>query len=83
MLENGTHVTIAEIDAAEKINESYVGRVLRSTLLAPDIRGDLAGRQPAEVTLGADGFRGYGLPSDRNFYIPVRVTDFHQSTRFI
>ena len=29
MLENGTHATIAEIAAAEKINESYVGRVLR------------------------------------------------------
>ena len=31
MLENGTHATIAEIAAAEKINESYVGRVLRLT----------------------------------------------------
>ena len=29
MLENGTHATIAEIAAAEKINETYVGRVLR------------------------------------------------------
>ena len=29
--------TIAEIAAAEKINESYVGRVLRLTLLSPDI----------------------------------------------
>jgi hypothetical protein len=37
MLENGTHATIAEIAAAEKINESYVGRVLRLTMLAPDI----------------------------------------------
>ena len=37
MLENGTHATIAEIAAAEKINESYVGRVLRLILLAPDI----------------------------------------------
>ena len=37
MLENGTHATIAEIAAAEKINASYVGRVLRLTLLAPHI----------------------------------------------
>ena len=52
MLENGTHATIAEIAAAEKINESYVGRVLRLTLLAPDIvEGILGGRQPPEVTL--------------------------------
>jgi hypothetical protein len=52
MLENGTHATIAEIAAAEKINESYVSRVLRLTLLAPDIvEAILEGRQPAEVTL--------------------------------
>jgi len=42
----------AEIAAAEKINASYVGRVLRLTLLAPNIvEGILDGRQPAEVTL--------------------------------
>jgi hypothetical protein len=52
MLENGTHATIAEIADAEKINESYVGRVLRLTLLAPDIvEAILGGRQPAELTL--------------------------------
>lgn len=52
MLENGTHATIAEIAAAEKINESYVGRVLRLTLLAPDIvEAILGGRQPAELRL--------------------------------
>lgn len=52
MLEDGTHATIAEIAAAEKINESYVGRVLRLTLLAPDIvEAILGGRQPADVTL--------------------------------
>ena len=35
-----------------KINASYVGRVLRLTLLAPDIvEAILDGRQPAEVTL--------------------------------
>ena len=48
MLENGTHSTIAEIAAAEEINKSYVGRVLRLTLLAPDIvEAILGGRQPA------------------------------------
>jgi hypothetical protein len=52
MLEDGTHATIAEIAAAEKINESYVGRVLRLTLLAPDIvERILDGRQLAEMTL--------------------------------
>jgi hypothetical protein len=37
MLEDGTHATSAEIAAAEYINASYVGRVLRLTLLAADI----------------------------------------------
>lgn len=54
MLENGTHATIAEIAAAEKINETYVGRVLRLTLLAPDIvEAILSGRQPAGLQLEA------------------------------
>jgi hypothetical protein len=52
MLENGTHATIAEIADAEKINESYVGRVLRLTLLAPDmVEAILAGRQPTGLQL--------------------------------
>jgi hypothetical protein len=52
MLENGTHATIAEIAAVEKINESYVGRVQRLTLLAPEIvEATLDGRQPAQITL--------------------------------
>ena len=53
MLESGDYATIAEIAAAEKINESYVGRVLRLTLLAPDIvEAILDGRQPAELQTG-------------------------------
>ncbi|AMN44051.1 hypothetical protein [Rhodoplanes sp. Z2-YC6860] len=37
LLENGTYATIAEIAEAEKINETYVGRVLRLALLKPAI----------------------------------------------
>ena len=52
MLENGTHATLREIAAAEKINESYVGRVLRLALLAPDIvEAMLNGRQPPQLQL--------------------------------
>jgi hypothetical protein len=52
MLENGTHATIHEIAAVEKINESYVGRVLRLTLLAPDIvEAILSGQQQPETSL--------------------------------
>lgn len=52
MLEDGTHSTIVEIAAAEKVNASYVSRVMRLTLLAPEIvEAILGGRQPAEMTL--------------------------------
>jgi hypothetical protein len=51
-LEFGTHATISEIAAHEDINESYVSRVLRLTLLAPDIVEQiLEGRQSVEMTL--------------------------------
>ena len=52
MLKNDTHATFAEIAAAERINESYVGRVLRLTLLAPDIvEAIIIGRQSSKMTL--------------------------------
>lgn len=52
MLENGSYATIAEIASAERINGSYVARILRLTLLAPDITDAiLEGRQPAAATL--------------------------------
>ncbi len=52
MLESGRFATINELAAAEKINPSYVSRVLRLTLLAPDIvEAILDGRQPEGMTL--------------------------------
>jgi hypothetical protein len=54
MLELGTHTTITELAAAERIDHSYVGRVLRLTLLAPDIvESILNGRQSETVTIAA------------------------------
>jgi hypothetical protein len=54
MLESGVHATIREIATAEKINETYVGRVLRLTLLAPDVvESILTGRQHSRLTLSA------------------------------
>ena len=54
MLESGRFSTINELAAAEKINSSYVSRVLRLTLLAPDIvEAILDGRQPEGMTLPA------------------------------
>ena len=52
LLETGVHATIAEIAGAEGINPTYVGRILRLTLLAPDIIETLLnGRQPANLQL--------------------------------
>jgi hypothetical protein len=52
MLEGGQYPTIREIARAEKINEAYVGRVLRLTLLAPEIvEAILNGCQVSDVQL--------------------------------
>jgi hypothetical protein len=54
LLETGVFGTIDELATAEKINPSYVSRILRLTLLAPGIVEEiLDGRQPAEMTLAA------------------------------
>ena len=48
----GGHATIVEIAVAEQINEAYLSRILRLTLLAPDIVDTIVeGRQPSTVTL--------------------------------
>lgn len=52
MLESGQFATVQDLAASEKINPSYVSRVLRLTLLAPDIvEAILDGRQPEGMTL--------------------------------
>lgn len=52
MLESGRFASIAELAAAEKIDRSYLCRILRLTLLAPEIiEAILNGRQPEVVTL--------------------------------
>jgi len=52
LLETGVYGTVSDLAAAEKINPSYVSRVLRLTLLAPDlVEAILDGRQPPTMTL--------------------------------
>jgi hypothetical protein len=52
MLESGRFATIRELAAAERINVSYVSRVLRLTLLAPDtVEAILDGRQSPALGL--------------------------------
>jgi hypothetical protein len=52
MLESGEYATIAELAELEGIAPSYMTRLLRLTLLAPDIvEAILDGKQGPEVTL--------------------------------
>jgi hypothetical protein len=70
MIEQGAFASITEVAKAEKINQSYACRILRMTLLAPDIvtkildgrQGDLSindltGRFPIEWSSQRDKFR--------------------------
>jgi hypothetical protein len=52
MLESGECGSSAELAKAEKINDSYLSRILRLTLLAPGIiEAILVGRQPSTLQL--------------------------------
>jgi hypothetical protein len=52
LLETGQFATIEEIAEAENINPSYISRVMRMTLLAPEIvEAILAGHQPPGLTM--------------------------------
>ncbi len=52
MLEEERYGSIAELAAAERINPSYLARVLRLTLLAPEIvQSVLDGRSEETITL--------------------------------
>jgi hypothetical protein len=53
LLETGVYGTIEELAAAEKINASYISRVLRLTLLAPaNVEAILEGRHRPDISLG-------------------------------
>ena len=52
LLETSEYATIEEIAKAEKINTSYISRILRLTLLSPEIvEMILDGRQPTPMAL--------------------------------
>ena len=61
MLESGEFATVSELAEREGIAPSYITRVLRLTLLAPDIvEAILDGKQGPEVTL-AQGLEPFPL----------------------
>jgi hypothetical protein len=52
MLETGEYASAADLAKAEKVNDSYLRRILRLTLLAPEIIEAIAtGRQPSTLQL--------------------------------
>jgi hypothetical protein len=52
MLESGKYGTVRDLAKAEAINECYLGRILRLTLISPSlIEAILEGRQPATLEL--------------------------------
>ena len=76
MLESGEFATIAELAEREGIASSYMTRVLRLTLLAPEIvEAILDGKQGADVTLARlrepfpvewEGQEGHFIQSDQS-----------------
>lgn len=52
LLDAGTYTTISELAAAVRMDKSQVMRILRLTLLAPDIiEAIIAGREPSGLSL--------------------------------
>lgn len=65
LLETAAHATIDELARAEKINPSYVSRILRLTLLSPTIIEQIVeGRLPATLQLD-DLLVGFPVEWDR------------------
>ena len=52
MIESGKYASSAELAKAEKVNDSYLSRILRLSMLAPDIiEAILTGCQPSTLQL--------------------------------
>ena len=61
MLDEGVYETLEDLARAKDVYATYVSRVLRLTLLAPEIvEAILDGRQPAEMQLD-DLLKGFPL----------------------
>jgi hypothetical protein len=75
MLESGAYATVRDLAKAEAINESYLGRVLRLTLLAPKIAETiLEGRQPATLEL-SDLLQQFPVEWDKQLEMLTQSTE--------
>ena len=75
LLETGRYASVSDIARVEKIDRTYVGDILRLTLLAPDIvETILDGWQAPEVTLPVL-MKGFPVEWDRQRqYTPEKAT---------
>jgi hypothetical protein len=65
MLESGECASVTELAAAEKMNQSYLCRVLRLTLLAPDIVEAVLNRQQGAASQLHEFMRPFPLEWER------------------
>ena len=73
MLDEGAFGTIEELAKCKGIAKTYVGGILRLTLLAPEIvEAILDGRQPVELQLD-DLLAGFPLAWERQWRLPSRA----------
>ena len=71
LLESGDVASITELAAAEKIDRSYLCRVLRLTLLSPEIvEAIMDGRQPDGMTLPGM-MKGFPVEWDTQMQLPA------------
>jgi hypothetical protein len=60
-IENGEYASITELAQAKKVNQSYACRLLRLTLLAPDVITKILDRRPASHLLLKDLTRPFPI----------------------
>ena len=66
MLESGSYASIAELAVAERINPSYLARMVRLTLLAPEMVERILDGEAPQVTLGG-ALKAFPIAWSRQF----------------
>jgi hypothetical protein len=66
LAQSGSYASIPELAVAERINPSYLARMVRLTLLAPELVERIVGGQAPQVTLGS-ALKAFPSAWDRQF----------------